>query len=403
VAPDGSGLTHVRRPLEEEKTDFGPAWSPDGSRIATGGQVLDPPSGGNRWWSDTNIHLFAPDGSGFTRLSMENQHSNSSPAWSPDGTRIAYSSDLFGNASIHSVRPDGTDARPLTGGTSDTESSDPAWSPDGARIVFSRVVDGFGSTDLFTMRPDGSDVRRLLDRPGREGNPSWSPDGNTIAFDGTGPRVDDGVSWSFPGSDVYVVAAAGGVPLKLTDTGEDGAPDWAPDGSAIVFQSDRATPPERSRLDLWVMDAAGLHERRLTTVGCLQCDPDWGRLPEAQAPPSDPTGTPTGPAAPGSTRITRFKIVPRLFRWAAAGRVRISFRASHTGKVRLAMSRVRPGRAGPSGRARRITRTAKPGLNRYRLKRLFPRRLRAGRFRLTIATADGASRSSLTFRVRKPA
>jgi Tol biopolymer transport system component len=408
VSPDGSGLAQIQRPFEDEKTDFGPEWSPDGSRIATGGEVLEPESGGSRRWSDTNIHLFAPDGSGFTRLSMEDQHANYSPAWSPDGTRIAYTSDLFGNASIHSVRADGTDARHLTGGTQDAVSSDPAWSPDGALIVFARVVDDFGSTDLFTMRPDGSDVRRLLERPGREGNPSWSPDGNWIAFDGTGPRVVDGVSWSFPGSDVYVVPAAGGVPLKLTDTGEDGAPDWAPDGSAIVFQSARDTPSPQTRLDLYVMDAAGLHERRLTTLGCLQCDPDWGRLPGSNAPASNTGATPapTGPAAPDSTRgarITRFKIAPRRFRWSMATRVRISFLLSRAGKVRFTMGRIRPGQARPSAWRRQVTRAAQPGLNRYRLKRLFTQRLRPGRFRLTIATVNGASRAHVTFRVRRPA
>jgi TolB protein len=275
VLPDGSGLRQVQRRQEDEKNDWYPAWSPDGTRIATGGEVVEPAGNGSRHWSDTDLQLFAPDGSGFTRLSTPKQHFSTHPAWSPDGRWIAYLTDEPGYNSISKVAPGGSNVQMLVEGFQGAAAGTLAWAPDGSRLVFSREIDSYGETDLFTMRPDGRDVRRLLARPGLDSFPSWSPDGTTIAFSGSRPRQGDDVSRSFPGTDVYVVPAAGGEPSQLTHTDRDSDPDWAPDGTAIVFQSDRQSPPGTLRPDLYLMTPSGGNQRPLTSIGCLQCGPAW--------------------------------------------------------------------------------------------------------------------------------
>jgi Tol biopolymer transport system component len=102
-----------------------------------------------------------------------------SPAWSPDGSRIAFSSERDGNAEIYVMKADGSGMTRLTHTSADER--DPAWSPDGRTIAF--ITGRTGKTELSTMKPDGSDQKKLLsmDR-GDAAEPRWSPDGSTIAF-----------------------------------------------------------------------------------------------------------------------------------------------------------------------------------------------------------------------------
>jgi Tol biopolymer transport system component len=102
-----------------------------------------------------------------------------SPAWSPDGTRIAFSSERDGNAEIYVMKADGSGVTRLTNTKAD--DGDPSWSPDGKRIAF--VSGRNGKAEIFTMNADGSDQKTLvsMDR-GDAVDPRWSPDGATIAF-----------------------------------------------------------------------------------------------------------------------------------------------------------------------------------------------------------------------------
>jgi Tol biopolymer transport system component len=95
----------------------------------------------------------------------------------------------------------------------------PAWSPDGRRIAFTRYDDDAGP-DLYVMNADGSRRRPLLQGEGNEYDPDWSPDGRRIAFART--EGDE--------SDVYVINADGTGLARLTSTeAYDGDPDWSPD------------------------------------------------------------------------------------------------------------------------------------------------------------------------------
>jgi TolB protein len=382
VNPDGTFLRQAKRANEDEKRDYKPAWSPDGRWIVTSGAVLNHESDGQTHWSGTNLNVFLSGGLGFVRLATPNQHSSSTPAWSPDGKRFVYASDELGYAGLQSARVDGSDVQHLT-----AAGFDPAFSPDGKRVVYAAAPPGDFDFELYTMRPDGTDVQKLLSRDGQETQPSWSPDGSSIAFAATAPRVDiPPASFAYPGSNVYVIPAAGGTPVQLTHANVDSAPAWSPDGRSIVFQSNRDYPGT-SHEELYVMNADGTGEHRITTMGCFQCDPDWGIAPVLTSPPPPPQHTePPGRIPPG---VIDASLSTSRFRWGAAKRVWLAVILTDRGRVDFTLVKVRP-RGSSASRGRRVWRRAHPGANRYRFAGLFKKPLKPGVYRLKIVPAKGA-------------
>lgn len=446
VEPDGSDLTQVVRDLEDEKRDWWPAWSPDGTRIVTSGELFEPPSPpfGDRYWGDNDLQVFAPDGSGFGRLETLNQHFSGLAAWSPDGSRIAYVTDWLGGGSIHTISPEDGEDVVIRKYANGPDYSDPAWSPDGSRIAF--VSDGSdGGTDLFTMRADGTDVRKVVERPGLELSPSWSPDGSTIVFAGSLPRHGTDLSWWFPRRDIYAVSAIGGAVVQLTEGGTDQDPVWSPDGMLIAFQSDRHTPPAQTAPDLYVMDADGGDETRITEIGCIQCGPDWQPLPTDEPAPWPvpfwpyPLAPPTAvepPSWPPLTRrpilrsprtpprfplpspttvrppfvwIERLVVTPRAFRWRAVRRVQIGLWLSRARRIRITVKPVSTAvdgrrcakKSSPCRASFSVVRKLAAGSNRLSLGAVAPSKLRFGRYRLEVGPASGAPQRSTTFRVRR--
>jgi TolB protein len=189
------------------------------------------------------------------------------PAWSPDGTRLAF----HRQRGIWTMNVNGTGLRQLTHGLLD---AGPAWSPDGRTIAFARYS---GSGAIWLIDADGSSERQLT-RPRGEGDiqPDWSPDGDWIAFS----RSDDpteGRNGTRYRHDIYIVRPDGTGLQKLTrHTGGNYSPAWSPDGKRIVFGSDRK---HSDLLDIFVMNADGNRQTPLTKGTIDNSSPDWRARP----------------------------------------------------------------------------------------------------------------------------
>jgi Tol biopolymer transport system component len=230
----------------------GPAVSPDGRRIAF--SLADPASG-----DDWDIYLINVDGSGVTNLTNDPAFDGWRPAWSPDGTKVAFFSDRTGDEEIWVINADGTGAVNLT--NSPGSDADPAWSPDGTKIAFLSFRDGNG--EIYVMNADGTGQTRLTDEPAREDWPAWSPDGTRIAFD----------SFRDGSRQIYIMNADGTNVVRLTSTPEGtsaSAAAWSPDGAKIALSSDLD-----SGLDIWLINIDGTGLVNLTDGVCCDFFPSW--------------------------------------------------------------------------------------------------------------------------------
>jgi Tol biopolymer transport system component len=161
-------------------------------------------------------------------LSIRRYANSTNPEWSPDGTRIAFASDraLDGSDAPHMnwtnniwvMNADGTGVKPLTRYISSLgKSHGPRWSPDGTKIIFSstRALDGsdapnMNSTEnIWIMNADGTGITPLTTLTNADNtNPVWSPDGTKIAFDS--PRMPDGSDAAITdGHNIWIMNADG--------------------------------------------------------------------------------------------------------------------------------------------------------------------------------------------------
>ena len=185
-----------------------PAWSPDGREIAfCQGNVLSCVPADSCTYPDF-------------RLVVQASGPVAEPAWSPDGTRIAFST----GGDIAVVPAAGGVAQPLI--SSSGLDIQPAWSPDGIWLAFASTRSG--NSHIFIAPAAGGEARQLTNGGANDTWPTWSPDGRFIAF----ASDRDG------GNHVWSVPAAGGVPVQVTRGGDtETAPAWSPDGMRIAFLS----------------------------------------------------------------------------------------------------------------------------------------------------------------------
>lgn len=201
---DGTG----RRKLAKAAFNF--SWSHDGRLVYT--SVAD--------FGDVHLRIVNADGSGDVRLT---NRAAFEPAWSPDGSRIAFVT--LGARDIFLINPDGSGEVNLTRGRSDDEG--PAWSPDGSRILFTLgPLDQPSKTQIAVMNPDGGDRAILTDHPGLDFEPAWSPDGSKIAFTRSEDTGD---------SEIYAMNADGSGLTDVTNRPDsrETTPDWNGRGGAV--------------------------------------------------------------------------------------------------------------------------------------------------------------------------
>ena len=176
---------------------------------------------------------------------------NTTPVWSPvHQDVIAFTSSRDGNAEIYTCNRNGTNIRRLT--NHPRIDTSPSWSPDGSKIVFSS--DRTGNPLIYIMNSDGTNPHRLTATPNAyEDSPCWSPRGDRIAY----------VMMSDYGFDIAITTPSGtGVFMLTYGQGSNENPHWSPDGLRIVFSSDRT-----GIKNLYIMNWDGSNVRNLTTDG----------------------------------------------------------------------------------------------------------------------------------------
>ncbi len=254
---DGTGLRRLTSPDSRVSSH---AWSPDGSRIA--------------YTDRSSLWLVRPDGTRRVRLFSGSRLKSLLPTWSPDGKAIAVLAEdaESGIAEIYVVPTDGGTPRRL--GVGDVR--DPSWSPRGDEIAYASP-DG----NIWAVRSDGSHQRLVADHPTVSyGGPLWSAGGKRLAFRGG----DAGGRYA----SIYVANADGSGLRRLTNHAyNEYGFRWSPDGRTILYGRE-------NRKGIYVIGADGRSNRKVTTEspaqvgwGALTWSPDGGSIAYA----TDRTGS----------------------------------------------------------------------------------------------------------------
>ncbi len=209
-------------------------------------------------YQDGNPRIYVYDvDSGRQRLITASKNPTFAPRWSPDGKTILYSMAVGGNTDVYKIAVEGgTPVRLTTAPGIDVGGS---FSPDGKQVVFES--DRGGNQQVYVMSADGSNQKRVSFGAGRHATPEWSPRGDLIAF--------TRIAGDFR---VGVMSPDGSGERMLTDSWQDEAPTWAPNGRVIQFFR---TEKNSGKTSIWQVDLTGRNERKLPTP-VDGSDPAWG-------------------------------------------------------------------------------------------------------------------------------
>jgi TolB protein len=182
------------------------------------------------------------------------------PAWSPDGSKIAFTSNRDGNPEIYVVNRDGTGMRRLT--NSPAIDVTPTWAPTGNQIAF--TSERAGTPQIYIMNADGSGVRRISSE--WSDRATWSPAPfNEIAY----------AARSGGGYDIRVYSFATGETVQLTNgIGSNESPAFSPNGRHLAFTSTRA-----GKEQIFTITRDGRDLRQITREGTNRY-PNWGNYPQ---------------------------------------------------------------------------------------------------------------------------
>jgi Tol biopolymer transport system component len=254
-----------------------PAWSPDGTKIAFAG-------------AGKGIFVMNADGTAVTKLT---DFPALEPAWSPDGKQIAFigdkrDTDPRAYPSIYVIPADGGTPARITVGKEDEGDRSPTWSPDG-RIAFERYSEG--QSEVFTVESDGSGLTNLTRNSGDDFDPAWSPDGTKIAIATNRelPREPYRDIGPAPTA-IYVIGSDGRGARRVSPPGpserlpNDHDPVWSPDGTKIAYVTNRDGPSPDPSTEIHMVSLDGRNDYRLTNDPAIDAHPAWN--PAAPTPPT---------------------------------------------------------------------------------------------------------------------
>jgi Tol biopolymer transport system component len=229
----------------------------------------------------TDIWVMDADGSNQTNLTNTPDTNEGQPAWSSDGTRIAFTSDqdeVGGFTDIWVMNADGSNQTNLTK-TPDTPYADnfheyqPSWAPSGTQIAFVREIPGqviSEQADIFVMDtdPTTNEATNLTNTDATEIDPAWSPDQTKIAFAGVRNQGFEIVTMNPNGQNETILTGD-------SFDGDDRAPDWSPDSTKVVFMKQSQVGGCCEPWEIWAVNRDGSGDTNLTNHPSDDMGPSW--------------------------------------------------------------------------------------------------------------------------------
>jgi len=256
---DGTGLVQL---TDLQDGGCQPDWSPEGVQIV----FTSPCPGNTERYPGSSLWVINIDRSGLHALPTIPLGGDFDPAWSPDGTRIAFTSLRDGRAQIYSMNLDGSDLVNLSGGTQAWDSQ-PDWSPTGTEIVFTSLRAEIST--LWIMSSTGGSPRSFSRSGAREdSSPQWSADGSLVLFEQDNGGISRLVAIDYSEGRYYEAPICPSGPRSTYPMAE---PQWSLDGNWIVFE----TWPTGVDHDIAILSASCTNFTQLTSDPSLDFDPAW--------------------------------------------------------------------------------------------------------------------------------
>jgi TolB protein len=268
--PDASAIVQITNLAATDWEAWLPDFSPDGMRLT----FCYGPSAET---GPMEIYVINVDGSGLVQLTNDNLF-DCAPRWSPDGSHILFfRAKPDGSGGLSTMRADGSQVTDLTDSCFSPFGS--TYTADGSQIIFDSSQAGYVSA-IWIMNSNGTGQRRLTTPPLRAGGPSHTSNGH-VAF------VNNNNNASVVPNSLFTMKVDGSGLFELTypaGSTHDVSPAYSPDGSRIVFVSDRMSSD--TSLDIFTIKPDGTDMKRILTGitiggcpddGCIS--PAWGRKP----------------------------------------------------------------------------------------------------------------------------